>query len=297
MNYSIKSNLLFASLLVLIFIMSCNKDESSETLRKYRLAKITLIFKYSTEPDTSISRLFYTNTGLLHKIETNRELTAECSYSDGKLVKLSIFDENHVETNYRSYSWNGNVITIEYSDIRDYKSIIHLNSDGEVILAESFYKIDGEWIKESYFNYEWDNGNLLKLESYQLRDEYKAKSPAKKSNNPIFTNLSTEQVCFSLRSPAARLEYNKVYEMKYTFDDKFNPYADFQYSQISHYPVSHSKNNILTFTLSHFYEDGSSRDEVIRYSYQYNQKLYPENITEYDPQYENPILIRMEYEE
>ena len=277
--------LLFISVLMMMFLISCENDEDSdlqisaiasswrqqltgqETMQEYL---DTLWFTYDSK--NRISRFEYGNDNDYMLITYN---------SDDKMIKA----ESSSDGMYLHLIWEGDSVTSQwyYPNYKDElepdnaKDVTNFNNKNEFTRRDSYYNFGEDdkeiWLKTGYILYTWEEGNITIMEIFDV-------VPFGKNNTGEIPDMP-DDLFRKRKSPEksdiifGKYSNEGIYKYTYYFiyDDKKNPLSVYEALRI--YFSSHdfkSKNNVVTWTLVNE-TSGESASET--YTYVYNGDGYP----------------------
>lgn len=261
------------SLLVLLFVTSCNKNEiESDVLEDNDFIKSEVLgnnivsrYKYNSEDKIAeveglyfYSRYSYDNENRLIKIETAADpLLASSSYHPDRTELMTA--KNSTISGYRvfNYDENGRLIEIENYFKR---------SDGFVFTSKnSLDYLDGKILKVNLHN---NNGEITQFTEY----EYDNRGNVSSEN--YYSYLFTE-------SEQPKL----IQQTSFTYDDKNNPFRVF--AELGNPGLYTNPNNIIaTSTILYEIVDGIDSTSESTISYEYNNMDYPVRVITENSEYE-----------
>jgi len=239
------------------------------------------------EDDLDYFLFFYDNTGKIEKIEEHYE---------SFITKTLFTYENNKVTGERWIIYDN-----ENPKPKGRKFVYELNNAGEIVKINDYLKYNEEWQLMHYQDNEWQNGNLVKAETYHT-NKYK-KDPGKFFTKPInpFTGKLISDEKENIFDPR-NMNNNFVKQFTYevTYDNKNNPFFEPHYALrytfltgLGHFPSSpdNTNNELSAITTIH------SSDDIYTYtytfSYEYNLFRYPTGSNVYLENDNDTTLIRI----
>lgn len=267
----------FIAVVILFGHSSCEKENNTEVypMSKFKVKKITNTY-YDQDPflgvivDTIVCNFGYDNIGLLVYRDLDYRYSEKYYYnSSEKLEKKDYFYFGDLSGSY-SYLWEGKTISKFLNDYTHLKILFHLNETGEIMSMGGYYFYDNNWVKTYYYSYLWENGNLIKKEAYAI-PEYFSLLKGSILDQPVNERELDILIAENL-SHIVDQEYEKLWDIIYSYDDKINPLRGIQSAQLET-PEEYSKNNILSFVKTNY--TYPYRIDTITYNYYYNQNNCP----------------------
>jgi YD repeat-containing protein len=214
------------------------------------------------------------------------EITPIVNETGCKLTEVNTSDEGSSSVQYNAKGLVSKVITTYNEDGEDveYTTVYTYNGSNQLIKEEEFGP-DGE--SEWYTTYEYSNGLLSKSKEYEGGElDYTATYTYDASKRLIEISEDDEYIMtFEYNSAGnvteAVAEYMGETYMMFTYenyDNKLNPIAAAP-GMLSLFEGS-SKNNPGRVTSRFYYGSEDYVEDVIEYTYQYNNKNLPTKITQ-----------------
>jgi hypothetical protein len=276
-NLQINSRLVFIQFLVFALLLSCEKDDGEQSLIYSMAFTQNLCNGEVVNRDDYFS---YGESKLLSEWVRGNGNSSIFEYnSDKKLVKIEEYNNNNNELLYMYLTWDGNKVTRQWykgDQPSLLKTILEYNSKNELVRLDSYQKIDDEWIVTGYNIYEWQNGNLVRFESYSPPGE---ETKAQKTGHDLITDYILSKEIFSLEYKEAVNLKNVVYEfvlnytLVFTYDNANTPFGRHRAlslrepNQILFYA---SRNNVATYTLVN-----KVGEAIANFKWEYNDENYP----------------------
>lgn len=288
----IKTNsiLVVISLLVISLFASCDKDDNGGSSDpKCLISTLNITWKEvcdgETDSDNGIISLTYDSNDRLSKWEWDDGEYLLFTYnSNGKLVKIEEHWDNDVD--YLHFTWEGNKVTRQWywgDEPSSSKRIIEFNSNDEIVRVDGYYKYDEEWVHTRYIIYNWQNGNLVKIEAY-YRDDWKKSAEVErkgKNRKGTFTKerLREEEKVTELKLKSTSNDFVLKYTTTFTHDNKHNPFSMHQALGLLELggDLFHSKNNVVSISEVENYE-GEEYTWSETFQYEYNAQNYPSKL-------------------
>lgn len=268
-------------IMLVLMIASCgDKDDDKKDERSPRLNQ--MIFHYVSdnpqwdESDT-VHFQYNTNNHLIAMAGRATEDSISIQYdSEGRISSATFFGDE-VENSTTTYSWSGNKMTMAEIDYADVKVVFEINSEVRVVRTETYFLNlnEGQWHMVRYMLYNWAEGNLVSMETWQ--------SYSKSGTHQLRPN-HFPFVWPELQRPASNSEnivllksdFRKDSEVFYTYDNKNNPFRNFQLYRFSEVAYYSSANNVLSSVTNSFDYSGEIYGSyTFNYSFNYNSENYP----------------------
>lgn len=276
-NFSMLNSVLFG--LLILLLPSCgDKNDDKKDKRAPRLRQMTMRYISDNpqwEESDSALFLYNNNNQLIAMVGLATEDSIGAQYDSEGRISSATFVDIDGEYSTITYSWAGNKMTLTETDYADAKAVFEINGDGRVVRMESYFLNEGQWLMVRYVLYNWSEGNLVSTEAWQ---SYSKNGTHQKGSNHfpfIKPELqrpdSGNENLFLLKN-----DFIKDSDVFYTYDNKNNPFKDFQlyrFSEVAHYS---SANNALSSVRNGYNFSG----EVIEtytdnYNFTYNSENYP----------------------
>jgi hypothetical protein len=276
-NFSMLNSVLF-SLFILLLTSCGGKDDDKKDERSPRLRQMNMRY-ISDDPqwDESDSALFLYNSNnqLIAMVGLATEDSIGVQYDSEGRINDVVFLNSDSEDNHITYSWAGNKMTMTETDYADSKAVFEVNGDGRVVRMESYFLNEGQWHMVRYVLYNWSEGNMVSTETWQSY----SKIGTHQKGLRHFPFIKPE-----LQRPASgndnllllKNDFIKDSEEFYTYDNKNNPFKDFQLYRFSEVAYYSSANNVVSSIRNGYNFSG----EVIEtytdnYNFTYNSENYP----------------------
>jgi len=276
-NFTMLNSVLLS--FAILMLTSCgDKDEDKKDERSPRLRQMSMQYiaenPHWEESDSALF-LYNVNNQLVTMIGLATEDSISVQYdSEGRISSGSFFDVEG-EHSTIAYSWAGNKMTMTETEYADAKVVFEVNSEGRVVRMETFFLNDGQWHMVRYMLYNWTEGNLVSTEAWQSF----AKSATPEMSSPHFPFIRPE-----IQRPASdnenllllKNDFIKDSEVFYTYDNKNNPFKDFQLYRFSEVAFYSSVNNVLSSIRNGFNFSGEVYETYTEdYNFSYNSDNYP----------------------
>ncbi len=283
--------LIVISLLAISLFASCDKDENGGTSDPICLiSNLNIVWEEvcdgETWSDNEIIQFSYDSDDRLSKMEwDDGEYLLFFYNSSGKIVKIEErWDSDEVD--YLHFTWDGNKVTRQWywgDEPSSSKMIIEFNSNDEIVRVDSYYKYDEEWFHAYYGIFNWQNGNLVRIEAYwrdgwmkgakfERREKFR-KGILSKKNLPE-NNIGNEQ-----KPKSTGNDFVLANTSTFTYDDKHNPFSLHQAIGLWELwsPLFLSKSNVVTWTEVETY-NGEEHTWSETYQYEYNAQNHPSKL-------------------
>ncbi len=264
---------------LLLLVSSCDKKEDNNNDKlppRLKLVVDEQLLLPSSENTFDTTWFEYNNINQLTTIiEGYISLTGRLEYNtDGTLREMKMFTHDELLVNY-NYSWSGNKITYTESDRPNFKVVCLMNPEKQVVRLDEYILEQEEWLMDRYTINYWLNDNLVSTETWRSV-VYHSSSKAGKALFPLLSGIYIEPKSTMENRGDQKLDFLKVLSASYEYDDKINPYQEFQLLKFTDGHPLNSKNNTLITTNYLYNWDGtiadSSKEE---YTYSYNEQNYP----------------------
>lgn len=284
------SILLVISLLTILLIASCDKDDNGEPSDPKCLISSLNIAWYEvcdeeTWSDNDTINLFYDSNDRLSKWEWfDGEYMLFIYNSNGKIETI----EEHWgdEVYYLQFTWEGNKVTRHGywgDEPSSSKIIIEFNNNDEIVRADSYYKYEDEWVLVRYNLYTWQNGNLVKIENYR-RDDWKKSAEIEcrvRTRKGIFSrkDLLDNKNVTKQKLKNTSNDFVLKYTSTFTHDNKHNPFSIHPALALWDFgnQLFHSKNNVTSWTEVETY-NGEEHTWTETLTWEYNSYNYPKKL-------------------
>ena len=279
--------------LIVLALVSCEKNDNDTKCLIQSRTDYELVFVDDYGETDSLESFYsfsYDANGKLNWLDMDHSLFDDLDYilffydNNGKLKKTEEHYESFVSKTlftYEDYKVTGEKWLIydnENPNPMDVKEVYKLNNLGEIVKINHYQKYNEEWRLLLYQDNVWQNGNLVKAETYYHSSKYK-EDPEKfstKSINPFTGKIIFEEKENIFDPQSINNNFVKIYTHEITYDDKNNPFFEPHYALGYTYlmgPLSNNTNNELSATMIiHSSDIGPYR---YTFSYEYNLFDYP----------------------
>ncbi|GAP44759.1 hypothetical protein TBC1_12570 [Lentimicrobium saccharophilum] len=270
---------------------SCTKDaddDTDENQNNQRLPRICRLKSLETEngliQDSSNAVFIYNKSNFLVTIcgsEEGDSITIQYD-ADGRVNHTTYFDSQGItyELNYKRIA---DKVIVTSSNVTDRQLVYTVDADGNVSRLEIKQLINQQWIVLSYVDFVWQQGNLSVL-TYYNKVAGKHGCPEKSSGIwSVFANSIL--YCFGENEidDFNREGFYKSMERIFTYDNKKNPFKDFQIFRYSEAGFYAGENNVVTL-IERYYD--SSGDLIDSYGdesfFTYNSDDFPVEMNQAD---------------
>jgi hypothetical protein len=289
--FNLSQGLLILLTSLLFFSTSCTKDaddDTDENQNNQRQPRICRLNSLETEngliQDSSTALFIYNKSNLLVSIcgsEEGDSITIQYD-ADGRVNHTTYFDSQGISyaLNYKRIA---DKIIVTSTNVTDRQLVYSTDADGNVSRLEVKQLINQQWIVLAYVDFVWQQGNLSSL-TYYTKVSGKAGCPLKSSGigaiivNSIF-------YCFAEieNDDYNREGFYKSVERIFTYDNKKNPFKDFQIFRYSEAGFYAGENNVVALIERYYDSSGelidSYGDESI---YSYNSDDFPVEMNQAD---------------
>jgi YD repeat-containing protein len=155
----------------LLLNVACDKENEQNVL----LTKVT----WSNSRQSGEIVYEYDNQNRLVTIteESNSNIyLSKISYNSSGNVSERIRSQNGVENSRTVYTYPNNKITVAFQNkvgdqwIENTKTEYTKDASGQITKMQSFFKVDGDYQSDSYQLQLWENGNIVKQETWNSKD-------------------------------------------------------------------------------------------------------------------------------
>jgi hypothetical protein len=255
----------------ILLLPSCgDKDDDKKDERSPRLRQMSIRYVVDNfQIDYTVSTMFLYNNDnqLIAMVGIASDDSIVIQYDSEGRIREAVFYDSEVDYNHFVYSWSGNIVTVMEADNTDVKAVFEIDNNGRVVRMEYYVLNENQWLMSYFVLYNWVEDNLVSTETW---DSY-AKSgthPGGAHHLPfMFPELQKPASNKELLS-LLKQDFTKVSDEFYTYDDKINPFKDFQiYKYTDGFP-SNSLNNIVA-SVSNIYNNSGEIESTNNYSYSY----------------------------
>ncbi len=278
--------------IVLAFV-SCEKNDNDTKCLIQSRTDYELVFVDDYGETDSLESFYsfsYDANGKLNWLDMDHSLFDDLDYilffydNNGKLDKIEEHYDSYISKTlftYEDYKVTGEKWLIydnENPNPMDVKEVYKLNNLGEIVKINHYQKYNEEWRLLLYQDNVWQNGNLVKSETYYHSSKYK-QDPENFSTKPFypFTGKFILKEKENIIDPQSiNNNFVKWLTHEITYDDKKNPFFEPHYALGYTYlmgPLSNNTNNELSVTM--FIHSSDIGPYRYTFSYEYNLFDYP----------------------
>jgi hypothetical protein len=158
---------------ILIFTVACNKDKDNDPEQAVLLKKA--IWSNSNQSSETVYEYDSQNRLVTMTEKTNETISVNTiSYNSNGKPSERVRSQNGVEDLKFLYSYTDNLITYIIQSKTDGqwvdgpKTEYTLDASGKIIKLQSFYKVAGEYVSDSYQLQSWEGGKIVKQENWSM---------------------------------------------------------------------------------------------------------------------------------
>lgn len=270
---------------------SCTKDaddDTDENQNNQRLPRICRLKSLETEngliQDSSNAVFIYNKSNFLVTIcgsEEGDSITIQYD-ADGRVNHTTYFDSQGItyELNYKRIA---DKVIVTSTNVTDRQLVYTVDADGNVSRMEIKQLINQQWIVLSYVDFVWQQGNLSVLTYY---NKVAGKHGCLEKSSGIWSVFANSILyCFGENEidDFNREGFYKSMERIFTYDNKKNPFKDFQIFRYSEAGFYAGENNVVAL-IERYYD--SSGDLIDSYGdesfFIYNSDDFPVEMNQAD---------------